>query len=177
VLLVCALCSCNKLGRRFPCFSLIRSIVFMAAFVFVWIWVIVLRFYEALAPGITPPEQLIVLHASGVSSQGFVNFLVWVTSPSLAAVLRPPACFRKCRNPSSRLLMDSSIQYPVAAAGPLLGARQPVNSLSGARLLSPVGSGSTDNRVSYELSPRTHESLLVLDDGEPPHMGYRGIAD
>lgn len=177
VLLVCALCNCNALGRRLPCYSLTRSILFMSAFIFVWVWVVVLRVYEAVRPGEEPPEQLILLHACGVSSQGLVNFLLWVTSPSLAAVLTPPAfCKRlnKCCGDDRSLPL---FQERVLIHEP--------NSLSVRTDMPTYGDCrfQPDNRASFqtELTPRTHEELLLLAGDNidfPPNIAdYRGLTD
>jgi hypothetical protein len=171
VLLGCALCNCNALGRRLPCYSLTRSILFVAAFIFVWVWVVVLRIYEAVAHG-DPPEHLVLLHACGVSSQGFVNFLLWVTSPSLAAVLTPPAwcrirCWRKAEVP--RLQAD------------LISPRGLNNSLSvQPDLYDPRIYLDDGPSFGAELTPRTHEELLMLGENAefPSNIAdYRGLTD
>jgi len=175
ILLVCALCNCNALGRRLPCYSLTRSILFMAAFVFVWIWVVVLRIYEAVVPpGQEPPPQLILLHACGVSSQGLVNFLLWVTSPSLAAVLTPPAFCKRLR-----CCGVSELSQPLRAT-----SHHAVNSLSvQADLVHYDPRLNPDERPSFgaELTPRTHEELLMLAeetvDFPSSIADYRGLSD
>jgi len=175
ILLGCALCNCNALGRRLPCYSVTRSILFMAAFIFVWIWVVVLRIYEAVVPNEEVPETLIVLHACGVSSQGLVNFLLWVTSPSLAAVLAPPAFCKRLR-----CCNDSELSLPLQGNTPSARAMNNSLSIQGELVFSDPRL-NPDDRPSFgaELTPRTHEELLMLaeENVESPIAEYRGLAD
>lgn len=94
----------ERVGAVSAAGSFSRMILFVIAFFVVWSSSFVLRVYNIFSKA-DPPAALLVIHRCCISSCGFVNCVIWLTSPAFA---RLHMAIRRCCPCCARIVQDPS---------------------------------------------------------------------